>query len=288
MYNKEKNERIHVENEHGNMIRKCAELEKLIENWEMSNNLVTKESTPSKAADGAELSSTKEHNKTPTSSVLARTLEAELQRGHDATERILEAEMIISVTQSELQESSKQLNEAKLEIVRLNDRIHELTEEKMQHAATAVDEGTEPSVQIEDIDSHTTSCDNSSLETLSTDELVGKVLSQKLTHARSECEDYKRELEKILNEIKRVQGESFNSSSTTSQDGSNEQTVSGLLHAVRELAQVCAKQADEINCLKTKSEERKRHLEDCDGIIEEKNEQIEEQDEKIEDLKQKL
>ena len=288
MYNKEKDEKIQIENEHSNMIRKCAEMEKLIENWEIRNNLVTKESTPSKAADGAKSSLNKEHNKTPTSSVLARTLEAELQRGHDATERILEAEMIISVTQSELQESTKQLNEAKMEIVRLNNHIHELTEQNMQHAATTVDEGTEPSVQIEDIHSRTPSCDNSSLETLSTDELIGKVLSQKLTHARSECEDYKRELEKILNEIKRVQGESFNSSSTNSQDGSNEQTVSGLLHAVRELAQVCAKQADEINCLKTKSEERKCQLEDCDGIIEEKNQRIEDQDEKIEDLKQKL
>ncbi len=286
MYNREKNERIQVENDHSNMIRKCAELEKLIENWEMSNNLVSKEATPNKSALRGESTPNKEHTKTPTSSVLARTLEAELQRGHDATERILEAEMIISVTQSELQESTKQLNAAKLEIERLKTRVNELTEERMQQVGS-VGEQSEPSVQIEDIRAYTSSCDNSSLETMSTDELVGKVLSQKLTHARTECEDYKRELENILNEIRRLQGESFNSS-TNSHDGSNEQTVSGLLHAVRELAQVCAKQADEINCLKSKSEDRKRQIKELDVILEEKDIKVSDQNKTIESLKLKL
>jgi len=85
---------------------------------------------------------------------------------------------------------------------------------------------------------------------------------------------------------KRLQGESFHS--TTSQDGSNEQTIPGLLQAVRELAQVCAKQADEINELKLKGEEKKNKNKELECIIAEKKEKLSKQDGLMKELQTKM
>ena len=64
----------------------------------------------------------------PTSSVLARTLEAESQRGHDATDRLLWAEMMMRVTARE---------EAAISRVDANAHLEGLRQAAQERAATS-------------------------------------------------------------------------------------------------------------------------------------------------------
>ena len=285
MFNIEKDARLKLERENDELMNKYSAMERTAESggFSMTYSTLEESRTPGKMiVSEAESSKREEKTRTPTSSVLARTLEAELRRGYDATERIMEAEMIINVTQSELQESSRQLELSKAEIVRLNKKLEELSgQQTLSYSAC---KPSEPSIELDAFGN--TSDADSSYDTCSTNELVGMPLGQKLTHARNECEDYKRELESIVTHIKRLQGESFHS--TTSQDGSNEQTIPGLLQAVRELAQVCAKQADEINELKLKGEEKKNKNKELECIIAEKKEKLSKQDGLMKELQTEM
>ena len=284
MFKDAENDCLELEKEKKELI-KCLEEQKMnIENSNMKTHSL-EDRTPLKVGVVADNEQSPAQSKTPTTSVLARTLEAELQKGYDATERILEAEMIISVTQSELKETSTQLQLARSEIDRLNVQVHHLSinNPRISNKIDMVNED-EPSIHEE---YENNSIGESSFETGSTDELIEQVLSQKLTNARSECEVYKRDLETILNEIKGLQGESF-LSITGMQDGSNEQTIAGLLQAVRELAQVATRQANELSGLKTNDVEKKKKFEQLKSLIDEREKNILSQKELIEQLKSKM
>ena len=282
MYNNEKNQRVELEKENNNLIEKYC-------NNGNDNNcpVVLQEKTPNKMSHDAHDQLRSTQIKTPTSAVLARTLEAELQRGHDAIERILEAEMIITITQSELKETSRQLELAKSEIRRLNNQVIKLSKGQNEVSQKPA-QNEEPSVGsevYEHISEH--SCDeNSSCSTCSTNELIGNVLDQKLTHAKTECEGYKRDLENILKEINGLQEDSFHT--IGSQDGTNDQTITGLLQAVRELAKVGSRQANDISRLKHQDEEKKRKIDQLKLIMQEKEEKNSQQQSHIEELQIKM
>mmetsp|Transcript_28073 Transcript_28073/g.34666 ORF Transcript_28073/g.34666 Transcript_28073/m.34666 type:complete len:1149 (-) Transcript_28073:230-3676(-) len=290
LYNKEKEDKLKIEMERDELKLKCSQMEELIKGGDYSSKseLKTQQSspqtnaTPNKMSTNLAPSLKNQPIRTPTSTVLARTLESELQRAHDATERIMEAEMIISVTQSELQESARQLELAKAENEDLSVQIKVLKENVSSKFSEASEFESDSGVQFD------TSLEESLGTNMSIEELVSKAFNEKLTVARTECEDYKRELDAILQEIKRVQGEGLNCS--TSHDGSNnyEQTIPGLLQAVRELAQVCAKQAEEIIWLKCRSKEKKEEIQKLEKEVEKRNTNIETQNIVMIDLKNEI
>lgn len=278
MYNNEKNERIQLEKEKNDLVEKYC-------NNDSDNNcsVILQEKTPSKMLPDVQHQFENTQMKTPTSAVLARTLEAELQRGHDAIERILEAEMIITITQSELKETTKQLGLATSEIRRLNNQVMTLSKDQNEVSIKSLQD-EEPSVGSEAFEN--SSHESSSSNSCSTDELVEKVLDQKLTYAKFECEGYKRDLENILKEINGLQDESFHT--TGSQDGSNDQTITGLLQAVRELAQVGSRQANDISRLKFHDDEKKRKIDQLKLVLQEKEEKTSQQQSHIEELQNKI
>jgi hypothetical protein len=63
--------------------------------------------------------------RTPTSTILAKTLQSELAKGHDISERILEAEKIISFTQSKLQDTATQLKSSQVEVLKLRKELNQ-------------------------------------------------------------------------------------------------------------------------------------------------------------------
>ncbi len=254
MFNNERNQRFELERRMGDLMQKC--------------NDQHVHQTPSKASSEVKSPQVKVLSKTPTSTVLARTLEAELQHKYDATERILEAEMIISVTQSELQETSRQLETARTEINRLSDQVNRLSIENDSLKRKKAQEATIDSLAFD-----CASIDVSSFDSCSTEELVGQALSQRLTYAKSECEAYKRDLESLLKEIKRQLGESFHSGNGSNM-GSNDQRVQGLLLAVRELSIISSLQVNEINEFKIRDRENRQHIESLKKVVNEKENQV--------------
>lgn len=254
MFNNERNQRFELERRMGDLMQKYKDPHV--------------HQTPNKASSEVKSPQVNMHSKTPTSTVLARALEAELQHKYDATERILEAEMIISVTQSELQESSRQLETARTEINRLNDQVNILSIENDSLKRKKAQEPTIDSLAFD-----CASIDVSSFDSCSTEELVGQALSQRLTYAKSECEAYKRDLESLLKEIKRQLGESFHSGNGSNM-GSNDQRVQGLLLAVRELSIISSLQVNEINEFKIRERESREHIESLKKVVNDKENQV--------------
>ena len=270
-----------IQKERSTRMRLETENMQLMENANKNNDDI--KLSPIKNPElGQSPSSTQSHAQTPTSSVLARTLEKQLERIHDAEERMMEAEVVINETQSELKEKSQQLEAAKSEIANLNQLVEQLTSKQAETRAPIAGDN-EPMIGSFDSD---ISEDVSSYNSCSTEELVGKALSQKLTLARSECEGYKRDLDSILKDIKRLQGESFQSAG--SQSRSNDETVSGLLQGIREVAIVATKQDDEIKGLKLKNREYEKYFDNLSGIVKEKEGQVMTQLAHIQNLNQEM
>ena len=164
--------------------------------------------------------------RTTSSVVLAKTLKDELEKGHEATERIIEAERIIAVTQSKLRETERDLRA-------VNDESNDLRRQlKLPQNMR--------NMRVPDSDNS----DNISKELSVALSKRGERssdndLKMKLVTARSECEEYKRELDSILSQIKGIQ---TNNGPCVEANASTKGAVdSGLIDTVRDLAQVCTR-----------------------------------------------
>ena len=121
--------------------------------------------------------------RTPTSTILAKTLQSELVKGHDYSERILEAEKIISFTQSKLQDTVTELQSSQDEVFKLKKGLNQ--KEKSKNRSVLAAEGI-----------HSPG---------------NGLLPKKLTRAITECDEKKRELEHTITHIL-TQNERLNSS----------------------------------------------------------------------------
>uniref|UniRef100_A0A7S3QD12 Uncharacterized protein n=1 Tax=Chaetoceros debilis TaxID=122233 RepID=A0A7S3QD12_9STRA len=164
--------------------------------------------------------SSKDSKKTTASTVLAKTLHDELQRGHCSTERIIEAEKIITVTQSKLKDVERDLDCTIKENTRLRKELRKFI----------VDEGLHDSFYT------TKSISSGSKSRSLVTEQIGSDVNEKLASAKSQCEEYKRELNTIISQIKGMEENSSSSSSANGQIDSYK-----LLETVQDLAQVCTR-----------------------------------------------
>jgi chromosome segregation ATPase len=180
----------------------------------------TKESMTSAKVTSPISTASQDTRKTTASTVLAKTLKLELERAHDATERIIESERIISVTQSKLRETEKELKCAKIEISTLRKKVH--------------NQGDAYTIRNSDQQEKS---DDSSIETKKS---KTKDVSQKLSAVRLECNEYKKELDSIITQIQGIDydDKSMCQPSPLSEDNPNS---TSLLKTVQDLAQVCGK-----------------------------------------------
>jgi len=167
---------------------------------------------------------TQTSKRTTSSVVLAKTLKFELEKGHEATERIIEAERIIAVAQSKLRETERDLQKSKDEAAELRSQLK--SSQRSSKIMTSI------------------SCDDSSEESSAVpiarrEGTDGDDLNKQLLTARSECEEYKNELDSIITQIKGIQ--TTNGASTESNARPQSAVDSGLIDSVRDLAQVCTR-----------------------------------------------
>ncbi len=169
----------------------------------------------SEANNSSSPCSSQTSSKTSASTVLAKTLHEELKRGHDATIRIIEAEKIISVTQSKLRESERNLQATRKENARLLRKCKGVLDDRSLGDSFYSDD----------------SFDDDNICGIESDHI-----SQKLASARTQCEEYKTELNAIIDQIRGLQsGSSSPSNSRQAQESLK------MLEAVQDLAQVCTR-----------------------------------------------
>mmetsp|Transcript_6001 Transcript_6001/g.11357 ORF Transcript_6001/g.11357 Transcript_6001/m.11357 type:complete len:1586 (-) Transcript_6001:12-4769(-) len=152
--------------------------------------------------------------RTTSSVVLAKTLKSEVEKNHDATERIIEAEKIIALTQSKLRETEHELNIARQAASDLQLQI--FSSKRLNH-----------SVIYDDSSATSSFCHRSNAE---------HHLKKKLSCARSQCEEYKKELDLIIAQIKGIQSD--NSYKTNTKHNLQNSTFG---ETVKELIGVCSK-----------------------------------------------
>lgn len=153
--------------------------------------------------------------RTTSSLVLAKTLKFEVEKNCDVTERIIEAEKIIAVTQSKLRETERELQSSKQEAFDLRS---ELFSYRRRSNSECFDDSSIASSRYlpSNAQNH---------------------LKKKLSCAKSQCEEYKKELDLIIAQIKGIQSEHcvFDAANTKSNPSS------ATIETVKELVDVCAK-----------------------------------------------
>lgn len=150
--------------------------------------------------------------KTTSSLVLARTLQFEVEKNCDVTERIIEAEKIIAVTQSKLRETEVELENARQEASDLRIKLNS----HKRH-------------------SHSDFFDETSIA--SSKCYAENHLKKKLSCARSQCEEYKKELDLIIAQIKGIQSDNL----AVDEISSKHNQPNAVLETVKELFDVCSK-----------------------------------------------
>lgn len=158
--------------------------------------------------------------KSTASTVLAKTLKVELERGHNATERIIESEKIIAVTQSKLRETEKDLNFAKKEISSLRHKLEKCEKKK----------------NVNNIDSEYFYDSSASTKNASNNEV-----SKKLSEVRTECNEYKRELDSIITQIRGIESDDVSTCGEASVLSKSKAKSNNLMRTVKDLAQVCTR-----------------------------------------------
>ena len=166
--------------------------------------------------------------RTTASTVLAKTLRQELERGHDATERIIEAERIITLTQSKLRETENDLKLSKDEALSLRKCLRKY--DKNAKLQLSLSTGGDTNLHLSN--EH---CDNSSVETRNS---TYREVNEKLSTVRTQCQDYKRELDCIITQIQGIQTKDLSASQASVSSKSSNQSHT-LLRTVKEMALVC-------------------------------------------------
>ena len=164
--------------------------------------------------------------RTTSSVLLAKTLKFELEKCHEATERIIEAERIIAVTQSKLRETERDLQTSKDEAAELRSHLKssQRSSKIMASIPNRSDNSSEEPSAGPIARREGTDCD---------------ALNKQLLTARSECDEYKQELDSIITQIKGIQ--TTNGASTETNARPQSAADSGLVDSVRDLAQVCTR-----------------------------------------------
>ena len=168
--------------------------------------------------------------KTTASTVLAKTLQVELERGHGATERIIEAERIITVTQSKLRGAERDLKLARDETASLQRQLRKTGKRAKVRMSTSL-------TTVDNLNDSMVSSEESAMDN---EVMANWELSQKLLSTRSQCEEYKRELDSILSQIKGILPGNV-SSIQASVVSNNAMDSCNLLNTVKELAHVCTR-----------------------------------------------
>jgi hypothetical protein len=172
--------------------------------------------------------------KTTSSLVLARTLQFEVEKNCDVTERIIEAEKIIAVTQSKLRETEVELQNARQEASDLRIKLNS----QKRH-------------------SHSDFFDESSIASSSSRKYYAEShLKKKLSCARSQCEEYKKELDLIIAQIKGIQSDNLAVDEMSSKDNQ----PNAVLETVKELFDVCSKVNVVVNSRVNELEEKIQFL----------------------------
>lgn len=222
--NEEKEARRNAEEEVSDLKEFCDELEVAQRETQSAKQLAPAEvkSTPAQVSSPCSTYS-QASGKTRASTILAKTLKVELERGHDATERIIESERIIAVTQSKLRETERDLKFAKKEISSLRNKLQkDGRKAKAQSPPNANNEGYD---------------DDSSVETENT---ANRDMSKKLLEVRTECNEYKRELDCIITQIQGIESDDISCSQASASSKPNTESDS-LMQTVKDLAQVCTR-----------------------------------------------
>jgi len=190
MLTKERNERIKNEEMIEQMKMKDVDLEKgsyhrnHTHNFPQNNML-----TPQKPIAESSLP-----DRTPTSNVLAKTLRSELKRTHDVTERVVEAEKIISVTQTKLKMANQELCESKSSLKCFKEQLRKCKSENATfHKREAKHDLCEESVVARQYDG---------VKFVPHSNLMKKILQ-----TRSQYEEYKKQLNIVMEKIRAIKGE---------------------------------------------------------------------------------
>jgi len=161
------------------------------------------------------------HNRTPTSTVLAKTLQSELRRAHDVTDRIVEAEKIISITQTKLKIVTRELCASKVDAEQFHAQLRNckcggalLLNKKEKNDAV-----------------------NSQKKPYSDKFHPHSNLVKRITQTRSECEEKKKKFNAAMEKIITIQRKAKGDNTV---NNLNEQAIRvNLLHALQQMANVC-------------------------------------------------
>ncbi|GFH50926.1 predicted protein [Chaetoceros tenuissimus] len=163
--------------------------------------------------------------RTTSSVVIAKTLKEEIEKGREATERIIEAEKIIAVTQSKLRDAERELQAARDENKVLTNKLQVPSFNSVPHPTRPQDDSS-----LESMESSSVSESESEAEERRESNLM-------LANAKSQCEEYKREIDSILSQIKaaRDMNEPEKALSVAGHDNSS------IVATVKDLASTCSK-----------------------------------------------
>ena len=163
--------------------------------------------------------------RTTSSVVIAKTLKEEIEKGREAIERIIEAEKIIAVTQSKLRDAERELQAARDENKVLTNKLQVPPFNSVPHPTRPQDDSS-----LESMESSSASESESEAEKRRESNLM-------LANAKSQCEEYKKEIDSILSQIKaaRDMNEPEMALSVAGHDNSS------IVATVKDLASTCSK-----------------------------------------------
>ncbi len=210
----EEKKRLATERERDDLQHVCTQLRKRVENYEALSKetdpgqFIRKYCTPIK-------SKSSKQEKTPTSTILARTLQSELARVHQESIRAVQAEHALKEKEKQLEEAYHTLEQSRFEIHSLHNKLTSANDEIQKLCRPRHLRGFPQSLDQHDFNSHQANVSNQgsdlNLTGVTDCSFVSKLgreieLSmQRLAQSKEECEKYRNETVALAKQNKELE-----------------------------------------------------------------------------------